>query len=33
MGDDDSGGTILMGINGGGAMDGRTAATEKWQSP
>jgi hypothetical protein len=33
MGDGDSSGMIPMGINGGGAMDGRTAATEQWQSP
>jgi hypothetical protein len=33
MGDSDSGGMILMGINDGGAMYGRTAATAQWQSP
>jgi hypothetical protein len=33
MGDSNSGDTILMGINGGGAMDGRTALTAQWQSP
>jgi hypothetical protein len=33
MEDSDSGGTISMGINGGGAMDGRSAATAQWQSP
>ena len=27
MGDRDSGGMIPMGVNGGGAMDGRTAVT------
>jgi hypothetical protein len=27
MGDSNSGGTIPVAINGGGAMDGRTAAT------
>jgi hypothetical protein len=31
MGDSNSGGMILMAINGGGAMDGRTAATAQWQ--
>ncbi len=33
MGDSNSGGTILMAINGGGAMDGRMAAKAQWQSP
>jgi hypothetical protein len=33
MADINSGGTIPMGINGGGAMDGRIAATAQWQSP
>jgi hypothetical protein len=33
VGDGNSGGTIPMGINGGGAMDGRTAATTQWQLP
>ncbi len=32
MGDRDSGGTIPMAVNGGGAMDGRRAATGQWQS-
>jgi hypothetical protein len=31
--DGNSSGTIPMGINGGGAMDGRMAATVKWQLP
>ena len=31
MGDSDSGDRILMAINGGGAIDGRTAATVQWQ--
>ncbi len=33
MGDSDSGDTIPMAINGGGAMDDRTAAIAQWQSP
>jgi hypothetical protein len=33
MGDSNSSGTILMAVNGGGAMDDRTAATAQWQSP
>ncbi len=33
MGNSDSGGTISMAINGGGAMDGRMAAKAQWQSP
>jgi hypothetical protein len=33
MGDSDSGGTILMAVNGCGAIDGRTAATAQWQLP
>jgi hypothetical protein len=33
MGDTDGGGTILMAVNGGGAMDGRTAATAHWLLP
>jgi hypothetical protein len=33
MGDSDSGGMIPMGVNGGGAMDGRMAVTAQWQSP
>ncbi len=33
MGDNNSGGTIPMAVNGGDAMDGRTAATAQWQSP
>jgi hypothetical protein len=32
VGDGDSDGTIPTGINGGGAIDGRTAATAQWQS-
>ncbi len=32
MGDGNSGSTIPMGIKGGGAMYGRTAATAQWQS-
>jgi hypothetical protein len=31
MGDSNSGGTIPMALNGGGAMDGRTAVTAQWQ--
>ncbi len=33
MEDSDSGGMIPMAVNGGGAMDGRTAATAQLQSP
>ncbi len=33
MGDSDSGDRILMAINGGGAMDDRTAAIAQWQLP
>jgi hypothetical protein len=33
MEDSNSGGTIPMAINGGGAMDGRIAATAQWQLP
>ncbi len=33
MGDSDSSGMIPMAVNGGGAIDGRTAATAQWQSP
>jgi hypothetical protein len=32
MGDGNSSGTIPMAVNGGGAMDGRTAATAQCQS-
>jgi hypothetical protein len=32
MGDSNSGGTIPMAVNGGGAMDARTAATAHWLS-
>ncbi len=33
MGDSNSSGTIPMAVNGGGAMDGRTAATAQLQLP
>jgi hypothetical protein len=33
MGDSNSIGMIPMGINGHGAIDGRTAATAQWQLP
>jgi hypothetical protein len=33
MGDSNSGGMILMAINGGGAMDSRTAVIAQWQLP
>jgi hypothetical protein len=33
MRDSNSGGMNLMGVNGGGAMDDRTASTAQWQLP
>jgi hypothetical protein len=33
MENSNSSGMIPLAINGGGAMDGRMAATEQWQSP
>jgi hypothetical protein len=33
MGDSNSSGMIPIGVNCGGAMDGRTAATAQWQLP
>jgi hypothetical protein len=33
MGDSDSGGMIPIAVNGGGAIDGRTAVTAQWQLP
>ncbi len=33
MGHSDSGSTIPMAVNSGGAINGKTAATAQWQSP